>query len=53
MKRYEEICRNYEGNMMNYELSTYVWALGVGKNPSYLIYGHETCFYFRVLDGNL
>ena len=24
-------------------LPVYLWALGLGKNPSYLIFGHETC----------
>ena len=33
-------------------LLLYMDSLGLGKNPSYLNYGHETCFYCRVLDGN-
>jgi len=40
------------GTYKNPDLSSYIWALALGKNPSYLIYGHETCFYCRDLDGN-
>ena len=41
---------------LHIELSSYIiWAPGLRQNPSYeyFIYGHETCFYCRDLDGNL
>ena len=40
---------------LHIELSSYIWAPGLRQNPNYeyLIYGHETCFYCRDLDGNL
>ena len=41
------------GIWKNSDLSIYIWALGLRKNTSLLIYGRETCFYCRVLDGNL
>ena len=50
-KNFELLPRSWD--LKNSELSSYIlWALGLGKNPSYLIYGHETCFYCRDLDGN-
>ena len=40
------------GTSKNPNLSSYVWALVLRKNPSYLSYGHETCVCCRDLDGN-
>ena len=41
------------GILKDSDLFSYIWALALGKNLSYFIYGHETCFYCRDLSGNL
>ena len=52
----EERARNFSkshGPYMGSVIPSYFFIfLGLGKIPSYLIYGHKTCFYCRDLDGN-